>query len=214
MLAAETLSATLGGHVLLAIFIAGAFVFALSGGLAAAQHELDLFGVVVLAAVVGLSGGILRDVMLGVPAIVVFDWRVVTSVVLAATVTYFFGNRLNHWSGSIEFFDAVGLALFCVIGTQLAWQHHAGPVAAVLMGVITAVGGGVVRDIILREIPSVLREGLYAVPALLGSILVVVSHVAHLDAPAWYAVAVAAALGLRLVGIVFHVNVPRARLHP
>lgn len=208
--AVTTISQAIGGHTLTALIVAGVFVFAVSGGLAGARNRLDPFGVLVMASVVGLSGGIIRDVMLGVPAIVVFDWRVVVSVSAAAAFAWLLRHRLNKWVASIEVFDALGLALFCVIGTELAWQHHAAPVPAVLMGVVTATGGGVVRDVVLREVPAVLREGLYALPAMLGSLIVVIGHELHLMSLGWYALAAGSCLAVRLLGIIFDINLPQA----
>jgi uncharacterized membrane protein YeiH len=213
MIAVTTLVHTIGGHTLTAIFVVGVFVFGVSGGLAAAQSALDPFGVLVLSAVVGLSGGILRDIMLGIPAIIVFDWRIVLSVCAAALVAFVFRHRLIRWEASIETFDAIGLSLFCVIGTELAWQNHAAPLAAILMGVVTAIGGGAVRDIVLRQIPAVLREGLYAIPAMLGSTTVVIGHELHLISLAWYGLCVGLCLVVRIIGMVFDINLPQAKLH-
>lgn len=203
----------INGQLIIGIAICGAFVFGISGGLAGVQAKLDIFGVGVIAAIVGLSGGVLRDVLLGTKPLVVFDWRVVASVVGAALVSYVFRARLVDWRDSVEVFDAIGLSLFCVIGTYLSLQDHSGPIPAIILGTITAIGGGIVRDILLRQVPAVLREGLYAIPALLGASVVVLGYELGTATLAWYGLAAGACLAVRIIGMVFHINLPVAT-HP
>jgi uncharacterized membrane protein YeiH len=203
----------INAHLIICVAVSGAFVFGISGGLAGVQARLDLFGVGVIAAIVGLSGGVLRDVLLGTKPVVVFDWRVVISVMGAAIVSYVFRGRLVDWKDSVEVFDAIGLSLFCVIGTYISLQDHSGPIPAIILGTITAIGGGIVRDILLRRIPAVLREGLYAIPALLGATVVVVGYEFGIATLAWYGFAAGSCLLVRIVGMVFHINLPVAA-HP
>lgn len=192
------------------ISIVGAFAFGVSGGLAGVRSRLDLFGVLVLAITVGLAGGILRDVLLGLPPASLADWRIVAAALLAGFVAFVARAPLVRWQASIEAFDALGLALFCVIGTDVALQHHSTALTAVLLGTLTAVGGGAVRDIVLRRVPGLLREGLYAVPALIGSTIIVVAYEVDNVNFGWYVAAFLACLAIRIVGMVFHVNLPVA----
>ena len=201
----------LDGQMQTLIVVAGSFVFAVSGGLAGFKARLDLFGVLVLAAGVGLSGGALRDIMLGIPVTGIFDWRVVLSVILAGFFSFVAGTRLLRWQRSIGAFDAVGLSLFSVIGTVISLQHNAGPIPSSLLGMVTAVGGGAMRDIILNRVPAVLREGLYAVPALLGASVVVLGYELGIASIAWYGFSAGLCLAVRFMGMVFDVNLPRAR---
>src|SRR5690349_3952168 len=154
----------------------GTFVFGLSGGLAAARARLDLFGVIVLAAVVGLAGGIIRDLLIGVPPATFRDSRYLAAVAAAGLVSFFARSTVERAERGVLVFDAVGLAVFCVTGASKALDFGLGPVQAVLLGAITAVGGGMVRDVLLSEIPFVLRKELYAVPALLGAAVVVAAN--------------------------------------
>jgi uncharacterized membrane protein YeiH len=192
------------------ISIIGAFAFGVSGGLAGVRARLDIFGVLVLAATVGLAGGILRDVLLGLRPASLTDWRIVVAATFAGVVAFLWRNPLTRWEVSIEAFDAVGLALFCVIGTDVALHNNATPVTAALLGTVTAVGGGAVRDIVLNRVPGVLREGLYAVPALLGSTIIVVGYEIDRVTIAWYVAAGLLCFGVRIIGMVFHVNLPVA----
>src|SRR5690349_24186480 len=173
-------------NTLLVIFdLGGTFVFALSGGMAGVKHRLDLFGVLVLASAARNSGGITRDVMIGaVPPAALRDWRYVAVSILAGLITFYWFPIINRLSSPVLVFDAAGLALFAVAGAGKALAFHAGPVAATLLGMLTGIGGGMVRDILVMEIPNVLRTELYAVAALIGAALMVLGRMLHLPTSA------------------------------
>ena len=162
---------------LIAFDLCGTFVFALSGAAAAIKYRLDLFGVLVLSFAAGNSGGIARDVLIGaVPPAAISDWRYIAVSLLAGLATFYSYRNVTRLETPILLFDAAGLALFAVAGASKALAYHAGPVAAVLLGMLTGIGGGIVRDVLVSEIPMVLRRELYAVAALLGAAVVVVAH--------------------------------------
>jgi uncharacterized membrane protein YeiH len=164
--------------LLMAFDLGGTFVFALSGATAAVRNRLDLFGVLVLAFAAGNSGGIARDVMIGaVPPAAISDWRYVAVSILAGLITFSWYRIIDRLSSPVLVFDAAGLALFAVSGAGKALAFHAGPVAATVLGMLTGIGGGMVRDVLVREIPTVLRTELYAVAALIGAAVVVTGHV-------------------------------------
>jgi uncharacterized membrane protein YeiH len=211
MLAALTSITQISAHTLLLVSVIAVFFFALSGGLAGAEAKLDPFGVIALAAAVGLSGGIVRDTMLGVPATVIFDWRIVLSVLCAGIIAYFASAAILRVRNSIDYIESVSVSMFCVIGTEIAIQHHASAVASAILGMLTAVSGGIVRDIFLRRIPELFREGFYGTPTLLGSIVVVVGHEIHQNSLAWLAMSAVLCLVARLLGVWFEVNLPAAR---
>ena len=160
----------------LALDLVGVFVFALSGGLVAVKQRFDLFGVLVLACAAGLGGGIMRDVLIGdVPPVGISDWRLLTAAALGGLATFYFHPGIERVGRFVKVLDAGGLAAFAVAGSLKAITTlGVSPIAAVLVGVITAVGGGVIRDILAGHVPEVLRRELYALPALLGAIVVVV----------------------------------------
>jgi uncharacterized membrane protein YeiH len=196
--------------LLLARNLAGTFVFGLSGGLAAVRAKLDLFGVVVLAAVVGLAGGITRDLLIGTPPATFRDWRYLAAAGAAGLVSFFAGPTLERWRRSVLAFDALGLSLFCVTGATKALDFGVGPVPAVLLGAITGIGGGILRDVLLREIPTVLRHELYAIPALLGAGVLVIAQKAGSASPAFVVLGALLCAGVRLAGLKYGVNVPVA----
>jgi uncharacterized membrane protein YeiH len=166
---------------LLTLDLLGTFVFAISGAAAGVKHRLDLFGISVLAFVAANAGGLLRDVLIGaVPPAGISDWRYVAVAIAAAVVTFLWYPRVERLNRLILLFDAAGLALFAVAGTEKAIAFGLTPIAAALLGMLTGIGGGLVRDVLIREVPVVLRADLYAVAALAGAFVVVAGSRLHL----------------------------------
>jgi len=163
--------------LLLVLELVGIFVFALSGGLVAVRKRLDIFGVVVLAGSTGLGGGFLRDVLIGAtPPAALADWRYLLVPVTAGLVTFVFHPTLGRMERQVDIFDAAGLGLFCVTGTLKALEYGLGPVPAALMGMVTGIGGGMIRDLLAGRVPIVFSSELYATPALAGAAWSVLAH--------------------------------------
>jgi uncharacterized membrane protein YeiH len=166
--------------LVLTLDLIGTFVFAISGAASGVKNRLDVFGVSVLALVAGNAGGIIRDVLIGaVPPAVLSNGRYVAASLVAALATFLWYPGVTRVQRVVLLFDAAGLATFAVAGTQRALAYDAHPVAAALLGMLTAIGGGMVRDVLVREIPVVLRAELYALAALAGAAVVVAGHVLH-----------------------------------
>ena len=197
--------------LLLVLNLAGTFAFGLSGGMAGVRERLDLFGVVVLAVVVGLAGGITRDLLIGVPPATFRDWRYLAAAGGAGLVTFLAHPLLSRIRQPIDVLDAAGLAVFCVTGASTALDYGVAAVPAVILGAITGIGGGVLRDILVRQVPVVLREGLYAIPALIGAAIVVGAARAGAHGPAAPIVAAAVCFVIRLAGLKLGLNIPRPR---
>ncbi len=194
----------------LALDLSGVFVFALSGGLAAVRRRLDLFGVLVLAGAAALGGGVLRDVLIGsLPPVGISDWRLVGTALLAGLVTFFFHPRITRISRVVRVLDAVGLAVFAVSGSVTALSAGAGPLAAVLVGGVTAVGGGVIRDLLAGQVPEVLLRELYALPALLGAAGIVAAEHWGILTPVVLWCCVALVFGIRMVAVILDLNAPQ-----
>jgi uncharacterized membrane protein YeiH len=188
----------------------GTFVFGLSGGLAAVRARLDVFGVLVLAGVVGLAGGIVRDLLIGAPPATFRDWRYLAAVGLAGAVCFFAGPAAERVQHRVLLFDAMGLAVFCVAGASKALDYDLGPVQAVILGAITGIGGGMLRDVLLGEVPTVLRRELYAIPALIGAGVVAVAHVAGSSSALFALIGAIACFALRLTGLRYGIDAPSA----
>src|SRR3954464_6978810 len=191
--------------LILVLNLAGTFVFGLSGGLAAVRARLDPFGVVVLAGVVGLAGGITRDLLIGAPPATFRDWRYLAAAGAAGLACYFGRPALERVRRSVLVFDAFGLGLFCVTGATKALDFGVGPLPAILLGAITGIGGGILRDVLLREVPTVLRHELYAIPALLGAAVLVIAQQSGSASPVFPMVGAALCVGVRLIGLKYGV---------
>lgn len=156
--------------------LVGTFVFAISGALLAVRKSYDIVGMTVLAEITATGGGVARDLLLGAVPPAAFTDRFTFLIPIAAVALTFFAHRLmNRIQAAVLVFDAAGLGLFSVAGTAKALTYGMGPVGAIALGAISAVGGGILRDVLANERPAVLRADseLYAVPAVLGSALVV-----------------------------------------
>jgi uncharacterized membrane protein YeiH len=151
--------------------LVGIFVFAVTGALVAVRKELDVFGVLVLAGVTGLGGGFLRDVLIGaIPPAALQDWRYLLVPVAAGLLTFWFHPSLGRLERTMNVFDAAGLALFAVAGALKATDFGLGPVPSTLMGLVTGIGGGMIRDLLTSRVPVVMQRGeLYAIPAAAGA---------------------------------------------
>ncbi|MGB8609682.1 trimeric intracellular cation channel family protein [Bradyrhizobium sp.] len=186
----------------LVLDLMGTFVFALSGALAGVKRKLDLFGVLVLSFAAGNSGGITRDVLIGaIPPGAVNDWRYLSVSLVAGVTTFYFSPLIVRMWNPVLLFDAAGLALFAVAGSSKALAYGLNPVMATVLGMVTGIGGGMVRDVLLAEIPTVLRAELYAVAALAGAAVVVIGHTLQLPAAPVTAVALILCFWLRVMAI-------------
>jgi uncharacterized membrane protein YeiH len=199
--------------LLLAVDFTGTFLFAVEGAMAATSGHLDLLGTMVLAFATALGGGILRDVLIGaIPPNSIRDWRYGAIAFAGAATAFFFHSLVQEVPASLlVLLDAAGLSLFAIAGAEKALDFNIHPFIAILMGGITGVGGGTVRDLLLVQIPTVLRADVYATAALAGATVVVVGLRLKLPrAPVAIAGALACFL-LRMVSVWLHWNLPTAR---
>ncbi|HET6431770.1 trimeric intracellular cation channel family protein [Dyella sp.] len=188
--------------VLMIANLAGTFVFALSGALAATRRQLDLFGVLVLAFAAANAGGIARDLLIGaVPPVAVSDWRYLAVAMAAGVVTFRWAHLIERLHYPVRMFDAAGLALFTVTGAHKALAFGLHPVMAALLGMLTGIGGGMMRDLLLADVPMVLRADLYAVAALVGAVIVVSGAALGLSTVAVMSVGAAACFVLRMLAV-------------
>lgn len=194
----------------LALDLAGTGAFALNGAwIAIRVAHLDVIGVLTLGMVTALGGGIVRDILLGsLPPATFDDWRYLAVAAAGSGVAFVFGRRLDRVSPLILLFDAAGLSLFAVTGALKAMQLGMGAVQAVILGVLTGVGGGTVRDVLTGRVPVVLRSELYAIPALLAATVVVVGERSDLLGPPVIGAAALLCFAVRVVGIRYRLDAP------
>lgn len=187
----------------------GTIAFAVSGALLGVRKRFDLFGVLFLAFVVSVAGGMIRDVLIGaIPPAAMVEIHYFVIAVLSGLATFFWSARIVHYQRLMQFLDALGLALFAVVGTQKAIQFGIHPVMSALMGMITGIGGGMIRDVLSGEIPFVLRADLYALAALMAGAVVALGH--YLELPPVYPVLAGAGLCmfLRMMALYFGWRAP------
>ncbi|MBA3810371.1 MAG: TRIC cation channel family protein [Caulobacteraceae bacterium] len=192
--------------------LAGTFVFALQGAGRAMDARLDLLGVLVISFAASLGGGILRDLLIdAAPPQALRDWRYPATAFAAGVAALLFHEVVHRIPGALlTGLDAAGLALFAIAGAQKALGYGLNALAAILMGGVTAVGGGVARDLLLNQAPSVLYADIYATAALAGALVMVAGRRLGL-ANGWAAgLGGLACFALRIAAVWFHWNLPSA----
>ncbi|MGW5877965.1 trimeric intracellular cation channel family protein [Nocardiopsis terrae] len=198
-------------NIILLLDLMGIFAFALDGALTAIRTaRVDIVGVMALGMVTAIGGGIIRDVLLGETPATFQDWRYLVTALTGGTLAFFLSSQLTHLSKPILLFDAAGLSLFAVIGATKALEFGFGPLQAVLLGVITGVGGGTIRDVLLNRIPTVLSANshLYAIPAMLAAGIVVAADLVGFSA-GWIAIVGAlVCFGTRVLSLRYRWNAP------
>ncbi len=199
--------------VLHVLDLMGIFVFAISGALLAVRKNFDVFGIAVLAEVTALGGGLFRDLVIGaVPPAAFTDLGYFVTPLFAAALVIFLHPHVERIQVAVNVFDAAGLGLFCVVGTTKAYDYGLGLTASACLGLATAVGGGVLRDVLANEVPSLLRwdRDLYAVPAIVGATMVALCIRYDVLNAMTSSFAVVTAFVLRLLAMRYHWRAPRA----
>jgi uncharacterized membrane protein YeiH len=180
----------------------GTIAFAISGATAATERRLDLFGVYAVAFITAIGGGIVRDLCLGaVPPVGISDWRYLAGSVFAATLTIWAGPWVERLRNPVAIFDSVGLGFFAVAGAHKAFLHSGQVEPAIVLGVVTAVGGGVMRDVLLNRLPVILAREIYALAALVAAIIQVLAEANGVFLNLAPALAIGACLVIRLLAV-------------
>jgi uncharacterized membrane protein YeiH len=200
------------GDVQRLLDLAGVAVFAASGALKAAEKEMDVFGFALLGCVTGIGGGTLRDLLLGIrPVFWIAQVEYPVLCAAVAVLVFTLGRRLPAERRWLEWADAVGLATFCVLGTDIALRAGAPAVSAVLMGIVTAAFGGLLRDLLAGEVPLILRREIYATAAAVGSACYIAVEAFTGHAAIALVVGFAVALAARAAALVYGLSLPSAR---
>ena len=201
--------------LLLTIDLIGTFVFAVEGATAAIQGNLDILGLMVLAFATALGGGIIRDVLIGaVPPNSIRDWRYPAAAFAGGAVVFFQSSFVNKVPESLVVtLDAAGLALFAVAGAAKALDYNIHPFLATLMGGVTGVGGGTIRDVLLARVPSVLRSDVYAAAALAGAAAMTLSLKLKMRPAVATTIGIVVCFALRMVAVHQHWNLPKVTGH-
>ena len=204
------------GTALLILDLTGTFAFALNGALTALRAaRLDIVGVVTLGMITAVGGGTIRDVLLdSLPPATFLDWRYYAVAAAGGLIAFLLGRHLERLNRPINVLDAVGLSLFAVTGATKAVGLGFGPAQAVIVGAITGVGGGTIRDVLIRRVPSVLSSGLYAIPALIGATAAVVAGALGAGGTLTSVGAAVLCFVIRMVGVHYDLNAPYSPTAP
>ncbi|MBD7986557.1 trimeric intracellular cation channel family protein [Luteimonas sp. Sa2BVA3] len=188
--------------LVLVLDLCGTFAFAVSGATAAVRRRLDIFGVLVVSFAASTFGGISRDLLIGAtPPAAIQDWRYLAVAIAAGVITFFWSQLVERLRNPVRLLDAVGLAFFAVAGTEKGLAFGLSPLMAALMGMLTGIGGGIARDVLVADVPVVLRAELYAVAALVGAGIVVGGHLLGLPVVATAVAGGLACFALRLLAL-------------
>ncbi len=199
--------------LLVVLDLVGTFVFAVSGAAAGIKHRLDLFGVLVLSFAAATAGGLARDLLIGaIPPAAISDLRYIFVPILAGLVIFWAPGIVHRFRHMVVLFDAAGLALFVISGTYKALSFGLNPVAAALLGMLTGIGGGIARDLLVQEVPGVLHREIYAVAGLAGAVVVVIGGQLQLPPAAVAATGAMLCFGLRMISILRQWQLPIAKL--
>ena len=199
--------------LLLVLDLVGIAVFGVSGALAGVDKNLDLFGVLFLSVATGIGGGFMRDALIGsTPAAALTDGRYLLVPVVVGLIVFYVHPAMARLSRIFLLVDAAGLGVFAVAGARKALDFGVPAVGACGIGLLTAIGGGIIRDVLVREIPAVLHREIYATAALLATVIVVMGDKTDLNNVATAAVAISAAFGLRVISRWKQWSAPTPRL--
>lgn len=199
--------------LLLVLDIVGIAVFAVAGALTGIEKKLDIFGIIFLAGVTALGGGFIRDVLLGAaPVAGLEDWRYIVTPAGVGLVVFYVHPAVSKLRRALLLVDAAGMGLFAVAGARKAIDFGLGPVGSCVIGMITAIGGGLLRDVLVREIPTILHREIYATAALLGAVLVVTGDRIEFNNVATAVIAITAAFTVRVLSVWRKWSAPTPRL--
>ncbi len=192
--------------------IIGVFVFALSGGMDAVKYKLDLLGVFVLAVATGVGGGIMRDVLLGDTPPAVFTNQIyLMACLFAGLIVIFFSKQVQNHFEWIKIADAVGLGIFAALGASKAIDYGLGWVGVIMIATMSAAGGGLIRDLLVREIPMILRADFYATAAILGGVVMLLIQPLTISTEFQIVCAAAVSICARIIAIKFGLSLPKIR---
>ncbi|MDG1987981.1 MAG: trimeric intracellular cation channel family protein [Halieaceae bacterium] len=193
----------------------GTLAFAISGAFRAVRYEMDILGVIALAIVTGIGGGLVRDTLLGrIPPVALLDQRYFIICIAGALIVFFAASKIAKRWDYVMAADAVGLAVFASIGCEVALITGAPPLTAITMAVVTACGGGVIRDLSVNEIPAIFTQDLYASAAILGGVVFIILDLLHISRELQFLISILAALVLRGVAMRYRLSLPTVKSLP
>lgn len=188
--------------------ISGSFVFAISGALIAIKKKLDPFGVLIVAFITAVGGGTLRDILLAKEVFWLYNTSMLYAVFAGAVLAMFLKNKLDFFSKPMFFYDALGLGLFTITGVQIGIQNQLDNSICILLGTVTGVFGGVLRDVVVNRIPVIFKKEIYATASVLGGCLYLLLLKLNVPNPYSQIIPVLFTIIIRLAAVYFKVSLP------
>jgi len=193
--------------------LAGTFVFAISGIRLAAEKDMDIFGAIVIGVATAIGGGTIRDLLLGSTPVAWMQDAVYLYVIISAVILGLFFNRyIFELKNTLLVFDSIGLGIFTISGMQKALDFGLSTEYAIILGIITATGGGILRDILANEVPVILRKEIYATACFVGAILFLVLQKIGLNNEICSLITVILILIIRTIAVKFNISFPKIKL--
>ena len=198
--------------IIYALDIIGTFAFAISGALVAYKKEFDLFGVIIIAFVTAVGGGMLRDVLINAhPINWIGDLNYIWTILIAVFFTFLFRSKIAPLSKTMFLFDTIGISVFTLLGLQKGLHYNLHPFIAIIMGMSSAVMGGVIRDVLTNEIPLIFKKEIYASACLAGGIVYLFLGYLPVSSHLQFIIAATVIVIIRLVSVKYHLQLPKIK---
>ncbi|MGJ8745722.1 trimeric intracellular cation channel family protein [Polaribacter sp.] len=192
--------------------ILGTFAFAISGALVASDKKFDLFGVLIIAFVTAVGGGMLRDVLINAhPINWIGDLNYLYTIFVAVIFTFLFKSKIAHLSKTMFLFDTIGISVFTLLGLEKGLSYDLHPIIALLMGMISAVFGGVLRDVLTNKIPLIFEKEIYASACLAGGIVYLTLNQFHVSNNIIFIISALVVVLIRVIAVRFHLQLPKIK---
>lgn len=199
-------------NLIYALDILGTFAFAISGALFASKKEFDLFGVAIIAFVTAVGGGMIRDVLMNAhPINWIGDLNYIWTILAAVIFTFLFKSKIAPLSKTLFLFDTIGIGVFTLLGTQKGLVYNLHPFVAVVMGMTSAVMGGVLRDVLTNQIPLIFKKEIYASACLLGALVYLITLHFQFSETIQFASTVFTVILIRLIAVKYHLELPKIK---
>jgi len=192
--------------------IIGTFAFAISGALVASKKEFDLFGVLIIAFATAVGGGMMRDVLINAhPINWIGDLNYIWTIISAVIFTFLFKSKIAPLSKTLFLFDTIGIAVFTLLGTQKGLSYNLHPFIAVVMGMVSAVMGGVIRDVLTNQVPLIFKKEIYASACLLGGVVYLTTNYFQLSENTQFIATILTVITIRLIAVKYHLQLPKIK---
>ncbi len=199
-------------NIIYILDILGTFAFAISGALMASKKSFDLFGVVIIAFVTAVGGGMLRDIMINAhPINWIGDLNYIWTILLAVVFTMLFKSKIEPLRKTFFLFDTIGISVFTLLGLQKGLSYELPSIVALIMGMVSAVFGGVIRDVLTRKVPLIFKKEIYASACLLGGLTYLVLGFFHMNESVNFIISAVVIIAIRTVSVIYKFELPKIK---